>query len=89
MKSWKQENGGFVAAHHQESSLNLALQSVTFHLCEPPAQGTAFLLPREPPMKKQDEMRAEEFGLARTLLAVLLPWPDSLASPARSILTES
>lgn len=52
MKGWKQEKGISVAAHHQESSLNLALQSVTFHLHEPPAQGTAFLLPREPPMKK-------------------------------------
>lgn len=59
MKCWKRENGGFVAARHQESSLNLALQSVTFHPCESPAQGTALLVPREPPMEEagQDQGR--------------------------------
>lgn len=36
--------------------------------------------------KNQGEMRAGEFGLAYTPLAVLLPWPGSPASPARAFL---
>lgn len=36
--------------------------------------------------KNQDKVRAVEFGLACTPLAVLLPWPGSPASPARGFL---
>lgn len=36
--------------------------------------------------KNQGKMRAGEFGLAYTPLAVLLPWPGSPASPARGFL---
>lgn len=91
VEHWKQESLSPMDAHHPASSLNLA-QLVTFYPCQ--CQWKPSSIRHMQPsfcqgnhqFKKQGKMRAGEFDLAYTLLAVLLPCPGSPAAPARGFL---
>lgn len=92
MEHRKQESLCPMEAHHPASSPNLA-QLVTFYPCQCQWKLQATLSHMQPSFcqgnhqfKKQDKMRAGEFDLAYTLLAVLLSCPGSPAAPARGFL---